>query len=358
MGQDFVAARHDPSRVRSVQFPPDEDGWIDLARVVAAFAVVVLHVSAQYLYSVDVSRTAWIGVDIYDSAVRWCVPVFIMISGYLLLDPAKQISPLLFYRKRMARIGGALVAWTIIALIFKSQLVVETKGFSLMDAVTSVVEGKPFFHLWYLYMLVGLYLFCPFLKFATDQMTVRQLRGATILCFAYSIFAEGFNSVRWIDGSSIDSFPIYLGYFLAGHLFGRSRSSVPVMIMGGILVVSIIATVVGVYFGTKSFGLARGVHLYRYLMPNVVVMSLAAFSLLRQLAVPQAWRPLVKTVSADSFGIYLVHAFIIVSVFHWLPELNNENPLLMIPLLAVVSYFLSMGITEILRRVPFAKHIV
>ena len=59
--------------------------WIDLIRVVAIYLVVVVHVSGQ-LTNVwgEIPTDQWILADIYGGIARMCVPLFFMISGYLL----------------------------------------------------------------------------------------------------------------------------------------------------------------------------------------------------------------------------------------------------------------------------------
>src|SRR5216117_2766854 len=73
--------------------------WIEQARGAAALAVVILHVSAGVVRGVsDVTSAAWWIGNIVDSAMRWCVPVFVMISGALLLDPAKPLGSFSTFR--------------------------------------------------------------------------------------------------------------------------------------------------------------------------------------------------------------------------------------------------------------------
>ena len=66
--------------------------WVDNARILAVFAVVVLHVAAVVVLGIeDLDNLNWWVANIIDSSVRWCVPTFVMISGLLLLDPNKEM---------------------------------------------------------------------------------------------------------------------------------------------------------------------------------------------------------------------------------------------------------------------------
>ena len=83
--------------------------WLDAARVAAIVAVVLLQVSASVVTQAPLGSTVWWVGNGYDALVRWCVPVFVMVSGALLLDARKTESLATFFRKRAARIGLPLL---------------------------------------------------------------------------------------------------------------------------------------------------------------------------------------------------------------------------------------------------------
>src|SRR3546814_10576210 len=81
---------------------------MDTARIGACFMVVVLHVAAM---NFGVFDNQWWASNFYDSLTRSCVPVFLMISGVLLLG--KQETLAVFFRKRFARILPPLLFWSL-----------------------------------------------------------------------------------------------------------------------------------------------------------------------------------------------------------------------------------------------------
>jgi len=92
--------------------------WLDNSRIVAIYAVVFLHVSAAVVLGNEVGTEYWWIGNIYDSAMRWCVPTFVMISGALLLDPDKQEDLKTFYAKRLSRILIPILFWSAFFSIF------------------------------------------------------------------------------------------------------------------------------------------------------------------------------------------------------------------------------------------------
>ncbi len=72
--------------------------WLDAARVISIFAVVFLHISASVVTEADFGSSTWWHGNFYDSLVRWCVPVFVMVSGALLLDERRVEDTISFYK--------------------------------------------------------------------------------------------------------------------------------------------------------------------------------------------------------------------------------------------------------------------
>lgn len=66
--------------------------YFECLRVIATIAVIIVHVAAMKWYDGYARSLSWNIFNIYDSAVRWCVPIFLMISGALFLSKEITIS--------------------------------------------------------------------------------------------------------------------------------------------------------------------------------------------------------------------------------------------------------------------------
>ena len=92
--------------------------WIDLIRVIASLGVIVIHVAADVITEWGaVPQGWWWTTHLYDSLVRGCVPVFIMVSGALLLPSQETLAE--FFRKRFHRVMIPFLVWTVIYLLWK-----------------------------------------------------------------------------------------------------------------------------------------------------------------------------------------------------------------------------------------------
>lgn len=93
--------------------------YCDYLRIIATFAVVVLHVSASNWCSTDVNGMEWQAFNFYDSIVRWSVPIFVMISGSLFLGrdiPIKRI-----YEKYILRMIIAFIFWSVFYALMNAE---------------------------------------------------------------------------------------------------------------------------------------------------------------------------------------------------------------------------------------------
>ncbi|HKU52388.1 MAG TPA: acyltransferase family protein, partial [Nitrospira sp.] len=93
----------------------------DVLRVVACLAVILLHLAATIVRDHEFVHTIhWQFSNAINAATSWCVPLFVMLSGALLLDPKKHVRFRDFWAKRMSRLLPALVAWSAIYFAWRA----------------------------------------------------------------------------------------------------------------------------------------------------------------------------------------------------------------------------------------------
>ncbi|MBS1197280.1 MAG: hypothetical protein H6R18_1065 [Proteobacteria bacterium] len=327
---------------------------LDLLRVVSAFAVIWLHVSAGIATTnPDVSSFAWWTGNVADAFSRWCVPVFVMISGALLLANPANSSPLPFYQKRAARLLVPIAFWSVIYLIYRAY---SETGFTWGVAAKSVVTGAPYFHLWYLYMVIGLYLFAPFLRALVSALTPKALGLLVLLCLtlaAIDMLLEGQRStfLTW--------FIPYIGYFVAGYYLlnqgdgWRGRKLALIFLICGLFIAAVTALLYPM-IGSRSWNL-----MYHYLNPFVAIMAICLFLLLAKKVelrpIPMA---LVNLLAPLSFGIYLIHPL-------WMRVLDKLaitgflfHPLFGIPAMTLSAFVLSALTAAMLLKIPFLRRTI
>lgn len=141
---------------------------LDVLRVISMAAVVMLHTSSRYWDSTPpVKSYKWEVLNFFDSSVRWAVPVFVMISGALFLNQNKPLTIRRLYSKNIARILVITLFWGLVyALLYN--LPNHLSISELRDFIKIWLSGH--YHMWFLFMLIGLYILAPILRCVTKDI--------------------------------------------------------------------------------------------------------------------------------------------------------------------------------------------
>lgn len=336
---------------------PQHQNWVDLLRVVSAFAVVLLHLAACISQQPDSPH--WLAGEIYDALTRWCVPVFVMVSGALLLDDAKRgESAGVFYRKRLGRLGWAFAFWVAFYVLFGwADAAIFKTPHDFREVLHNILTGRPWSHLWFLYMIIGLYAVVPLLR----RWILPLGNKAMFWLIAVLLVITSANNLWAIltdrpENPFIIWFLDYLGYFLAGYyLRYRARKILPTWLALGLFIASVAMSVIGmnlILHAGGSVQFARWFHHYQN--PCVVVASLSVFMLAMRSEVP-AW---AAALAPLTFGIYLVHPAVqhIIGRLGFYPQ--RFMPAFSIPLLAAVATIISIYIVRGILKTPYLKKTV
>jgi surface polysaccharide O-acyltransferase-like enzyme len=137
---------------------------VDLIRTIAIVGVIALHAANETIIPQAMTQTEiwrWWMVNIYQTVGRTGVPLFVMLTGALLLQPSKIETLNVFFKKRWIRIGLPFLFWGTI--YFAWDYFADNVSLTSSFIAQGILSG-PYFQFWYLYMLVGLYLFTPILR--------------------------------------------------------------------------------------------------------------------------------------------------------------------------------------------------
>jgi surface polysaccharide O-acyltransferase-like enzyme len=336
----------------------DHIALFDWLRAIAIVAVVVLHIAALNWYDGPVDSADWQLLNIADSAVRFCVPVFFMISGALFLDPSKNVTYRTILSKSLPRLLIPFAVWSL----FYAVLTTFGPGGdrSLAGLLVEFVTGH--YHLWYLIALAGLYLATPVLRLLTDDRRLLWYFVALAGVFAVLLpFAENAPIVGPVLTDLLASMQFHLAlgyaiYFVLGYLMHTatiSRTVTLVLAISGAL--ALVATAAGTSVLSLRQGTPDGL-LYGYLTPNVVLVSVGVFAVAKFFSerreAPLPAPRLVRVAARYSFGIYLIHPLFQV-LLQWLGWTSaSASPLISVPLLTITIFTLSLLAAMGIRLIP------
>ncbi len=342
--------------------------YLDYLRIIAIVAVVILHAAGQKWYSVDFKGHQWQVFNIIDSAVRWAVPIFVMISGALFLDNNKKIEIKTLYSKYILRIFVATFTWSYIYMNYK-----KTPQITTQQTISKVIEGN--YHMWYLFMIMGLYMVTPLLRKITESKKITEyfLILGTVMTFIVprvtalikmSEDPEVVAIINSINAAVKDMhFNLTLGYtfyFVLGYYLTTYDISKVVRILVYISgPIAYVTTFVLSDWHSNQIGKASS-YFYQELSINVLLMAICVFVFtkyeLSRIKIGKITTKLVLHLSKCSFGIYLVHILI-------MDELNSKynfntlsyKPEISVLMVTVVVFILAYITSTILNMIPVVK---
>lgn len=197
--------------------------FLDVLRVLATCAVVLMHVLTGAIDVTDASimpeyRSLLLSVM---DLVTWCVPIFLLISGYLFLNPERTLTYPVMIKKYCRRIALAILLFGV--PYAASELVVAERTFRIRmipEALKMTLTGHTWSHMWYLYLILFLYLITPLLKKVLRVLPVWGVAAVMAVIFLGSSVAPFLNKV--LDVNSIPVLPdggVYFLYYLCGYFF-------------------------------------------------------------------------------------------------------------------------------------------
>ena len=339
----------------------------DILRIVAVCAVVMIHISADFIKEYDNNTMEFIWGNVFSALSRFAVPVFLMISGALMLDTNRDIST----KKIMKSTVGILVlifSWSFIYTLGYNVLrpLVFNEPLCFSDIINTFFNGH--YHMWYLYVLVGLYLITPLLRCFVKKENAGLVRGylvfSVIIYFVVLFVNELLNGclnqenilVDFVGNFRLNYIYEYIVYYILGWYIvniGFEKSTRVVIYISGI--VGLITTFVGTHI---HFGNGYSDYFTSNNSLNVFLYSLTVFVFVhylfenKNLTLGIFW---IKT-SRLTFGVYLIHCIFLFA----LKIVCDRIDIVVFEILAtfIACVVVSFVSVFIISKIPLVKKLV
>jgi len=342
--------------------------WLDLIRVVSIFMVVLIHASSPVLNAAgELTLSNWMAGNVYNAIARACVPLFFMVSGYLLLGKQETISA--FYIGRIKKVIVPFLIWSAIYLIWQNGYANYTFFNALKAIVLVIITGPAYYHLWFLYALLPIYLFVPLLRVFVHSADEQTLWYFAFIWFAFGPLLDFVEQLLGFElAIKLGFFTEYIGYFFLGYVLGRLKFPRWITTLSVfVFIASVIFTIYKTFTASAAIGDYQDFYLV-YLRLNIVLMSLSAFIWLKALGEKMGTHPetisvlLIRRLAGASFGIYLIHAmmlsFIRRGAFGFEFSALSGPAVFTTPLVTILAFVVSWGIVLILQKIPYLRTIV
>lgn len=334
---------------------------LDILRFLAMLSVIVIHVCGGVAKVLPTNSFDSIVITSLFSMITWCIPIFIMISGGLFLNSKKEILIKTIFTKYIKHFVIAFLFWTITyqAYYYAVALTNGDDTLNWKGIIYEAIAGP--YHMWYLYMLAGLYVITPILRKITESKTTTEYFLAIFLIFS---ILQNYGTTLPFIGDSISGImdtvclPIgvtYIGYFVLGYYLKNFNISCKLeytlYALGIIMLIS--NCLVSDIYAIKGID---GTWSVEYLMPNIVIESSAIYTFfvkrVSQIKFSEKIVKIFTKLTEYGFGVYLVHALVneLVGLTGW--SAVTISPFISVPLLTIVVYGLSLLITVLIRKIP------
>lgn len=368
--------------------------WADLLRFVAIMMVICIHCSDPFNVSPEARSNPDYNLwgSIYGAFLRPCVPLFVMLTGLLLLPIQQDMGQ--FYKKRMMRVIVPFLIWSLLYNLFPLLIGIMGCDSSILTKMFAYAGESPSqswesslhniymipfnfnvytIPLWYIYMLIGLYLFMPFFSAWLKQATDKQMKvflfiwGITLFIPYCNEYISNYilGTCAWNNFGTLYYFAGFNGYLLLGHyLYVNDKRTI-----GKTIILSIILFVIGyaiTYIGFRDMTSKSNISeeqmelFFLYCTPNVLLMTIAVFILVQKIPIRSPFIiSMLSNITKCGLGIYMIHYFI-VGIGYLIIEKINVPIAFQIPITGILVFILSWGIVSLFYRfIPkYAKWIM
>ncbi|MCE9400118.1 acyltransferase [Bacteroides fragilis] len=368
--------------------------WADLLRFVAIMMVICIHCSDPFNVSPEARSNPEYNLwgSIYGAFLRPCVPLFVMLTGMLLLPIQQDMGQ--FYKKRMMRVIVPFLIWSLLYNLFPLLTGITGWDSSILTKMFAYAGENPSqswesslhniymipfnfnvytIPLWYIYMLIGLYLFMPFFSAWLKQATDKQMKvflfiwGITLFLPYCNEYISNYilGTCAWNNFGTLYYFAGFNGYLLLGYYLNVNNK----LTIGKTIILSVILFVIGyviTYIGFRDMTSKSNISeeqmelFFLYCTPNVLLMTVAVFILVQKIQIRSPFiTSILSNITKCGLGIYMIHYFI-VGIGYLIIEKINLPIAFQIPTTGILVFILSWGIVSLFYRfIPkYAKWIM
>lgn len=332
--------------------------FVEIGRLSSIFFVVLLHacLGSYYLFVAQHDLNWYITLAYYTLS-RISVPTFVMISGITTIwlkyecDKVVGINDAL---KRIKKIIIPIVFWSLFYLYLLNQ-------FSLGNVLRIIWSPQGLVHLWFLYMLIGLYLLSPIVSQLFKKDNSRIIRYFLIVWFVFSSVNVYFSS--FFNSNLGDWFGLFTNYqsgFLGYYILGAYMMWRPALSLRHSLLLIFVGFALSYMLVLwDNHGAVTFNNRYlNFLSPNVAIMSFGFVSLLRNLNVSDLLSSYVCYVSPLAIGVYLTHEMILKFFREYFGFVGyGYQSIYFIPLLAAVTVVIALFLSFVLRKIQGKRNI-
>lgn len=330
---------------------------IDLLKVIAIFGVLIIH---SCNYNSEVASLNWVSAVFWGAITRASVPIFLMTSGAMMLEPKKELSIKKLYLHNLLRIVIAMVFWAWTYKFFYSFLAKDLSIGKAFSQLGEVLLFRQEFHFYYLHMIILVYMFLPITRIITKYADKKQLEYTLFIWLLFGILyptlrmIQPFAGFDGIVGNWLMTMPYAaIGYGLLGYYLKKYPPAKTTAICFAILGFAVI------FWGTYITTAIKGEFFTGFMEGmsiGTLMLAIGIYGIVDSITVKEGkFAKCITWLSKASFCIYLVHIFFLRIIEMHGFSIDMWYEFFTIPALALIMMICSVAVYAVLSRIPIVK---
>ena len=355
--------------------------WLDFVKFIAISMMIAVHCTDNV--TPTERSEAWYNLwgSFYGSFMRPAIPLFVMVTGALLLPVKENIST--FYTKRLTRLVIPFIVWSVLYNLFPWITGLLGLSPTIINDFFAWAEPDQSFsgalhnilmipfnfsmlavQMWYVYLLIGLYLYMPFFSAWVKQASVKEQKIFLTLWFI-SLFIpylreyltkDLWGTCSWNEFGLLYYFAGFNGYLLLGYYIKNNDINFS---WGKLAVIGIPSFIIGyciTFLGFKSITAIPGqpaelVELFfTYCSPNVLIMTLPFFLVIKKNHFKSVTiRRFAINISTCTLGIWMSH-YLFLGPCYMLVEFLPLHTMLKMIVCTILLLSITWGFVYVIRK--------
>ncbi|WP_298048385.1 acyltransferase [uncultured Bacteroides sp.] len=281
-------------------------------RALATLAVVFLHINMTLVANYSAEEIGIYNYTVFNDCyvlVKWAVPCFIMITGSLLLDPNRNVD----YRKILNYVKRMVLILLIFGSIYAAmELVFTERKISISvfyESIGRVLQGQSWSHMWYIYMLIGLYLVTIPLRYIIEKIQYKELEGLVAVMMVGLFLIPSINTLWNLSLENYMLISEYIAWYVIGYYLSITdrkftRIAIPSLFLVGFI--SVLCESISIISYGERFGLN---HQTKSVI--TLILGISVFNAIKNRGEfnNSTVNKLIGIICENSFAIYLIHPF-------------------------------------------------
>lgn len=321
--------------------------YFDILRCLAAVAVVVIHVLGPYRDQLGIiPNSEWITATTFNSFSRWAVPIFIMITGALMLSDRREFDAKYYVKRRLGKVLLPFVVWSIFYAGLSGFTLAGYDGTVALDTLVALPVHETYYHLGFFYYFIPLYFIIPLF-----QIFVRKYEQSTVIGMTCLWLTLTTLFLFKIDGPWSQELVLYSGYLLMGYCLFQYRWP-PLKWLFPLGIAALLLTdymVVSKSLVLDEYTVGRWMS---YKTLNTVIIAAMIFAVCQRYGenLGNFWQSKFAFISKYSLGVYLLHPIFLWPVRAF--DLYFAHPIIMIPFWTIICGGLALVSSWWLAKSP------